>query len=65
MSEDPRQPDGRNGRSESPQHTGGTQDTDGTQDAGGDSFVDRHLGKIVAAVLLIGLLGVAARALVA
>lgn len=59
MSEDPRQPDGRNGRSESPQHTGGT------QDPGGDSFVDRHLGKIVAAVLLIGLLGVAARALVA
>jgi len=59
MSEDPRKPDGRDARPESAQDTGGMQET------GGDSFVDRHLGKIVAAVLLIGLLGVAARALVA
>jgi hypothetical protein len=50
MSEDPRKPDDR-----SESETG----------AGGDSFVDRHLGKIVAAALLVGLLGVAARALVA
>ncbi len=33
--------------------------------AGEDTFIDRHLGKIVAAALVIGLLGIAARALVA
>lgn len=65
MSEDPRKPDGRDARPESAQETGGMQDTGGMQETGGDSFVDRHLGKIVAAALLIGLLGVAARALVA
>jgi hypothetical protein len=32
---------------------------------GQESFVDRHLAKIVAAVLLVGLLGIVARALVA
>jgi hypothetical protein len=53
MSEDPRKSD---------QGDGGP---DGNPGAGGDSFVDRHLGKIVAAALLVGLLGVAARALVA
>jgi hypothetical protein len=50
MNQDPREPEDRH---------------DGERDAGGDSFVDRHLGKIVAAALLVGLLGVAARALVA
>ena len=50
MSQQPRKPDDRH---------------DGETNAGGDSFVDRHLGKIVAAALLVGLLGVAARALVA
>jgi hypothetical protein len=41
------------------------QDDDGTDGEGETTFVDRHLGKIVAAALLMGLLGVAARALVA
>ncbi len=53
MSDDPRKSD---------QGDGGP---DGDPQSGGDSFVDRHLGKIVAAALLIGLLGIAARALVA
>ena len=57
MSQDPRKSDRGDGGPE-----GGP---DGDPGAGGDSFVDRHLGKIVAAALLVGLLGVAARALVA
>ena len=32
---------------------------------GENTFIDRHLGKIVAAALLLGLAGVAVRALVA
>ncbi|WP_207168784.1 hypothetical protein, partial [Rhodovibrio sodomensis] len=54
MSEDPRKPDADERGGES-----------GGESGGPDSFVDRHLAKIVAAALLVGLLGIAARALVA
>lgn len=41
------------------------QQDDGGGSDGQESFIDRHLAKIVAAALLVGLLGITARALVA